>query len=92
MESSPGANIRARVKELSLRGCLLEMPVALGEQQSVQVKIFCLDEYFEAPADVIYVRPTGVGLLFGDIKPHFRSVLQKWILTALDTEAKSEHP
>jgi len=85
-ESSP-ESIPARVMELSLRGCFLETSVLLKEQQRVMVKIYYSDEYFEALAEVIYVRPTGVGLVFGDTKPHFRSVLQAWILTALDKSA-----
>jgi hypothetical protein len=40
---------------------------------------------------VIYVRATGVGLVFGDIKPHCRRVLQNWILEALDKQVKLEH-
>jgi hypothetical protein len=56
------------------------------------VKIFHSDEFFEAPAEVIYVRPTGVGLVFGNMEPPFRKVLQAWILTALDVQAKSKRP
>lgn len=90
VENSP-ANIPARVTELSLRGCRLKMSGTLSEQQSIQVKVFNSGEYFEAPATVIYVKPSGIGLLFGDIQPHFREVLQKWILTELDSQAKPEH-
>lgn len=85
-------SIPARVTELSLRGCLLEISASLAEQQRVQVKIFYADESCEAAAEVLYVRPTGVGLVFGDMNPHFRVVLQKWILTALDGRAESKSP
>jgi hypothetical protein len=90
LESSP-ESIRVHVTELSLRGCFLEIAFSLKEQQRVQLKIFSTGEYFEACAEVIYVRPTGVGLLFVDMKPHCRSVLQAWILTSLDNQAKSKH-
>lgn len=89
LESAP-ESIPAQVMELSLRGCFLETSFVLKEQEHVQIKIFHSHEYFEALAEVIYVRPAGVGLVFGDIKPHFRSVLQRWILAALDNQAKSE--
>ena len=84
--------IPARVAELSFRGCFLEISAALREKQRVRVKIFHSDEFFEAPAEVIYVRPTGVGLVFGNMEPPFRKVLQAWTLTALDVQAKSKRP
>ena len=82
-------SIPARVTELSLRGCYLEISTPLKEKQRVQVKVFYSGEFFEAPAEVIYNRPAGAGLVFGDMKPHFRSVLQAWILGALDHHAES---
>jgi len=82
--------IPARVTELSFRGCFLEISAALQEKQRVRVKIFHSDEVFEAPAEVIYARPTGVGLVFGNMEPPFRRALQAWILTALDAQAKSK--
>jgi hypothetical protein len=83
--------IPARATELSLRGCFLEIPTPFNEKQRVQVKILHANEYFEVAAEVIYVRPEGVGLLFGDMKPHFRGVLQAWILAALDNQVKLTH-
>jgi hypothetical protein len=79
-------SLRARVTELSLRGCFLEVAGRFIEQQRLQVKIFNTKDLFEASAEVIYVRKSGVGVLFGDVNLHFRRVLQKWILTALDRE------
>ncbi len=89
---STSKSVPARVTELSFRGCFLESSAELKEQQRVLVKIFHSGEYFEALAKVIYVKPAGVGLVFGDIQPHFRSVLQAWLLSALDDQAKSKHP
>lgn len=87
---SPPKKIPARVTELSFRGCYLETSVALREQQRMRIKIFHANKYFESLAEVMYVRPNGVGLLFGNMEQHFRSVLQNWILSALDHQAKSE--
>lgn len=81
-------HIPAQITELSFRGCFLKGSPALQEHQRVQVKIFHGGEFFEALAKVIYVRPDGVGLVFGDVKPHFRGVLQGWLLSALDQQAK----
>jgi hypothetical protein len=89
---SASDKIPARVTELSFRGCFLEISSALQEKQRLRVKIFHSDEFFESSAEVIYVRPTGVGLVFGNLEPPFRKVLQAWILTALDAQAKSKRP
>jgi hypothetical protein len=55
-------------------------------QRPVLVKIYNSGEYFEAEASVLYVKPSGMGLLFCEIKPPFRAVLQKWVLAALDNQ------
>jgi len=83
IENSP-ASLPARVTELSLRGCFLNVSGSFTEHQCLQIKIFESEEFFEARAKVLYVRPSGVGLLFTEMNPHFRAVLQKWILAALD--------
>lgn len=85
-ESSPAAFAPARVTELSLRGCFLETSASFEMQRPVFLKIYHSGEYFEADASVLYVKPSGMGLLFREIKPHFRAVLQKWVLTALDNQ------
>jgi hypothetical protein len=61
-------------------------------QLPVLLKIHHSGEYFEAEALVLYVKPSGIGLVFRDIKPHFRSVLQKWILSALDGQLGARLP
>jgi hypothetical protein len=84
--STPTALVPARVTELSLQGCFLETSVSFEMQRPVVVKIYDSGEYFETKASVLYVKPLGMGLVFLDIEPHFRAVLQKWILTALDNQ------
>jgi len=85
--ASPTA-LHGRVTELSLLGCFLEISGSFGNNERLQVKIFRSGEYFESLADAIYVRPSGVGLLFVEMNPHFRGVLQKWILSALDRQTE----
>lgn len=82
------AKVPGRVRELSLRGCFLEISGSFREHERLRVKIINSGEYFESQADVIYVLATGVGLLFADMNPHFRAVLQKWILTALEHQTE----
>ena len=79
----------ARVTELSFRGCYLETSLPLKEHQRLRVRIFHSDKFFESLAEVIYLRPGGAGVLFGNVEPHFRNVLQGWILSALDHQAES---
>lgn len=81
-------SLHGRVTELSLLGCFVEISEAFGPNERLQVKIFSSGEYFESLADAIYVRPSGVGLLFVEMNPHFRTVLQKWILSALDRQTE----
>jgi len=80
----------ARVTELSFRGCYLETSFSLKERQRLRVKIFHADQFFESPAEVMYQRPGGAGVLFGNMEPHFRNLLQGWILAALDHQAEAE--
>jgi len=88
-KSSPTAFVPARVTELSLRGCFLETSASFEMQRPVLLKIHDSGEYFEAEASVLYVKPSGMGLVFRELKPHFRAVLQKWVLTALDNQSNA---
>jgi hypothetical protein len=89
-ESAPGATVTAKVTELGLQGCYLEIAAPFAEETFVLLKIFKPTEYFEAKATVISVKPnSGMGLAFREIKPHFALILQKWILGAMH---KLGHP
>jgi len=79
-----GAPVSGNIKELSLYGCYLDAASALAPRSKVLVKIFMPGEYFEANATVAYANPAlGLGLVFRDVKPHFRTVLRKWLLMAM---------
>jgi hypothetical protein len=86
-ESSPAAFAPALVTELSLRGCFLETKASFELQHPLLLKIRHAEEYFEGEASVLYVTPAGLGVVFREIKPHFRAVLQKWVLAALDNQS-----
>jgi hypothetical protein len=86
---SPNIFVPGRVTELSLRGCFLETSASFEIQSPVLVKISYGGEYFDAEASVLYVRPSGLGLVFGEVKPESRAVLQKWVLSTLDTQGVS---
>ena len=83
-EGTPNAAFPGHVTELSLHGCFVETSASFDLQHAVLVKIFDLDEHIEAHATVLYIRPSGIGLVFRDLEPHFRDVLLKWTLRTLD--------
>lgn len=88
-ESAPNAFVPARVTELSLRGCFLETSASFEMLSPVLIKIYNSGENFEAEASVLYVKPSGTGVLFREIKPQYRDVLQKWVLSALDKQPEA---
>jgi hypothetical protein len=78
------ARVPARVTEIGLNGCYMQMgnPPELGSQ--VFVKIFAEGSFFEANARVVYSRPnSGMGVQFRELKPYFVGVLKKWLLEAM---------
>src|SRR2546429_684792 len=55
----------ARVKELSMNGCYVDMESPYPMGASLVIKLFTETEFFEAQASVIYSRPDhGMGLMF----------------------------
>jgi hypothetical protein len=90
-ETTPNATLRVRAKELSLHGCYVETPAPFAAETPVLVKIFYAEEYFEAKGTVVYVKSAlGMGLTFRDMNPYCKSILQKWILAALNNQTKPE--
>jgi hypothetical protein len=84
------AKRNARAKELSLYGCYVDLAEPLSVGAIVSLKIFAKTDFFESRAAVIYVNPNaGMGLSFRDVRPHFVSVLRKWLLTAMLRKSKS---
>ncbi len=53
-------------------------------------KIYNSGEYFEAEGSVLYINPSGLGLVFHEVKPLFRLVLQQWVLAALDKHPNAQ--
>lgn len=92
VEQISGTPMPARVSDLSLYGCYVDMPNPLPSGTHVYVKIFTDADLFEAGASVLYSHENlGMGLAFRDVKPHFLPTLQKWLLQALRDMRKAEH-
>jgi hypothetical protein len=76
--------VPARVTEISLNGCFLQMANPFPDRTPILVKIFVEGSFFEAHGTVVYSQPnTGVGVAFRELKPYFVAVLKKWLLEAM---------
>ena len=85
-----GVPVGGNLKELSLYGCFVDAASSIAPRTKVLVKIFMPGEYFEANATVAYANAAlGLGLVFRDVRPHFRTVLRKWLLMAMQLSQPS---
>lgn len=81
----------ARVTEISVNGCYLDMMNPLPTGTEVFVKIFTTEDFFESAATVVYSQPNlGMGLAFHDVSRHFLPSLQKWLLEAMQAAASEQ--
>ena len=85
-EAVLGPEVRpARVELLSIAGAYLAMPEPFPQGASVQVKIRTQTEFFECKATVAHsTQGTGMGVMFTEMSPAFRTVLQEWLFKATD--------
>ena len=75
----------ARVELLSLAGAYLVMPEPFSKDASILVKIRTKTGVFECQATVAHsTHGTGMGVMFNDMSPASRTVLQEWLLKATD--------
>jgi hypothetical protein len=82
----------ARVKELSINGCYVDMQSPYPMGASLAIKLFTETEFFEAHASVVYSQPDqGMGLMFRETKPYYLMVLRKWLLNAMMGKKGSEY-
>lgn len=80
---SSQATTSARVTELSLRGCYLDMPNPLPVDAQINIKIYSEGKFFESKGTILYSQPNlGVGVTFREIRPQFLTVLKQWLLAA----------
>ena len=77
------SRISARVSELSLYGCYLDMPNALPKDAQIKIKIYSEGKFFESGGVIVYSQPNqGVGVTFRDVRPQLLTVLKQWLLAA----------
>jgi PilZ domain len=90
-EQASGGKIKTQVSELSLYGCYVDTINPLPEGTAVSLKIFTDVEFFEARATVVYAHAhLGMGMTFRDVKPHFLTILKRWLVSALQDAKPAE--
>ena len=86
---SSGAQIEARIGNISYGGCRLLTNCRFPIASEVTVKIQALEGEFESPAKVVHSSDTDAGVMFGKMTPDALFVLQKWIAEARYLESMS---
>ena len=77
----------ARLRNLNLYGCYIEMANPLPEGESIAIKVSAGKTAFQARGRVIYSDPnTGSGVEFQGVEPHYQAVLEEWLLEAKEVD------
>jgi PilZ domain len=86
-EEQSTTNLTARVSELSLQGCYLDMVNPSPVRTIVLIKISSAKESFQAKGKVVYVHPgIGAGVIFVEVSPQSQAILQRWLARAEDEQ------
>ena len=87
---NPNTSATATVRELSSRGCRLDMKNSFPVNVPITVKISAAGELFQSKGRIIYLQPgISAGVTFLGIDPQSRAVLQRWLDAAGED---AEHP
>jgi PilZ domain len=74
------AEFKARVSELSVDGCYLDILNPLPEGSELQMRVWKDTGVFETDARVVYNHPgLGLGIRFVNTQDAQRKVLERWI-------------
>jgi PilZ domain-containing protein len=83
VDEQSGASIAARISELSLQGCYLDMVNPLPMRTNVRINISSGTDSFRAKGRIVYVHPgIGAGVVFVDVPAPSQAVLQLWLAKA----------
>lgn len=83
IETAGRFSIVARVSELSLYGCYIDMSNPLPEGTSIVVRITSGGRHLEASGKVVYSASNlGIGVSFHDISVQSLIVLKEWLVLA----------
>jgi len=83
MQKGAQSGISARVTELSLYGCFVEMPDPFPKGTELLLKAYASGKYFETEGVAVYANlGHGTGVRFQNVRPHYVSVLKQWLIEA----------
>jgi hypothetical protein len=72
--------ITARVSDISLTGCYLDVINVFSPGTRIEINIRHANLHFEATGTVVYSLPgMGMGISFNAIEPSMTSILKRWI-------------
>lgn len=73
----------ARLRNLNLYGCYLELPSPLPERSSITIRVAAGKKIFQARARVVYSdHDNGSGVEFQGVAQPYRAVLKEWLTDA----------
>lgn len=79
-----GTRLSARISELAVRGCYIDMLNPFPEGTRVTLRILRDEAVFETKAKVAYSQaPSGMGLTFTEMAPAQRLTLEDWLAAVI---------
>jgi PilZ domain-containing protein len=79
IEPETGVRIKARIIDISQRGCHVETPRSLPLGTAIRVQVTKSGDCFVAPARVVFSSAKSMGLAFAEIGKEQYEVLEKWL-------------
>jgi hypothetical protein len=80
--------VNARLRNLNLYGCYVEMADPRPEGSALSIKVSAGKTVFQARGRVIYSEPNlGSGVEFQGIEAPYQGVLEEWLLEAKDVDS-----
>jgi hypothetical protein len=80
VDSASATRITARVSDISLTGCYLDVINVFSPGTKIQINIRHGNVHFEASGTVVYsLSGMGMGITFNPVGPDMASVLKRWI-------------
>ena len=79
--------VNARLRNLNLYGCYVEMTDPRPEGSSLTIKVSAGRTVFQARGRIIYSDPNvGSGVEFQGIEQPYQAVLEEWLMEAKDVD------
>lgn len=77
------SGISAKITELSLYGCYVQMPDPFAKDTPLFLKAYANGKFFQSHGVVVYAHPAqGIGVCFQNVNPHYLTVLKQWLIEA----------